>query len=186
MKYLKKPVVALLVAVILVFSSTAISVNVKLGKKCDEVIEGFYYGVRYQGILRKPIYTCLDSLIEYSEEVVLIASNYGLDTREVSSSASELRREISFENHDIGDIYEEYESFYDALYSLMFELSAVELSQRHLELMRKYETEINCCKDDIENSCYNESVRSFYKKFDRFPVNIFAEVFDVDYPDYFA
>ena len=47
MKFFKRPAVAVILTVIIVICSSLISVNAKLGSRCDRVIDGFYDGVRY-------------------------------------------------------------------------------------------------------------------------------------------
>jgi hypothetical protein len=65
-------------------------------------------------------------------------------------------------------------------------LNETELSDRHLEFMSDAVKQINSFKANIDNSGYNESVNAFRKKFNRFPTNIFADILDIDYPEYFA
>ena len=47
MEFLKKRPAAIILAVIIVIGSTFLSVNVKLGKACQKVTDGFYSGVTY-------------------------------------------------------------------------------------------------------------------------------------------
>ena len=186
MKFFKNPIVAVLLAIVIIISSTAISITVKLNNKCNEVIDGFYYGTRLNGQLMKSVYYNLNDLCELTSNVIVIADNYGISTKELSEELKELRAEISYHNDDIDGIYEEYDSFYNALFAVLLELSNTGLSERHLEYMASASDQISAIRSNIENSGYNESVRNFHKKFNKFPVKIFAEIFDIDYPEFFA
>ena len=185
-KFFRNPFVAILLSVLIVLGSTAITSSVKLNNKCNEVVDGFYYGTKLNGQLMKSVYYNLGDLNEISGEIALIADNYGIDTTELYCSSEELKNNISYHNCDIEDIYDCYERLYNALFSVVMELSSTQLSQRHLEFMASASDQVNAIKLSIDNSGYNESVRSFHKKFDRFPVNIFSDIFDIEYPEYFA
>lgn len=186
MKLLKNPLIAVLLTIIIVLSSTVISTSVKLNNKCDAVIDGFYEGRLQQGIVYTSLYADICSMYELASEVALVAENYGVNTTELNKSISELKEELSYRNTDISDIYADYTWFYSSLRAVEIELSGIGLSQRHMEYMTAVSQQIAQLKSSIDNSSYNESVRTFYKKFDRFPVNIFADLFDVEYPEYFA
>ena len=186
MKLLKNPVIAVLLTVLIVLSSTIITTSVKLNNKCNAVIDEFYEGRLKQGIIYTSIYADICSMYELGSEVALVADNYGVNTKDLVNSINELKNELSYRNTDISDIYADYSWFYGSLRAVEIELSSIGLSQRHMEYMTTVSQQIAQLKYSIDNSSYNESVRTFYKKFDRFPVNIFAELFDIDYPEYFA
>lgn len=186
MKLLKNPIIAVLLTILIVFSSTVVSASVKLSNKCDAVIDGFYEGKLKQGIVYTSIYADICSMYELGSEVALVADNYGVKTKELVDSIAELKEELSYRNTDISDIYADYTWFYSSLRAVEIELSSIGLSQRHMEYMTAVSQQIAQLKFSIDSSDYNESVRSFYKKFDRFPVNFFADIFDVEYPEYFA
>lgn len=186
MKLLKNPVIAVLLTVLIVLSSTIITTSVKLNNKCNAVIDEFYEGRLKQGIIYTSIYADICSMYELGSEVALVADNYGVKTKDLVNSINELKNELSYRNTDISDIYADFNWFYSSLRAVEIELSNIGLSQRHIEYMSAVSQQIAQLKYSIDNSSYNESVRTFYKKFDRFPVNIFAELFDIDYPEYFA
>ena len=186
MKLLKNPVIAVLLTILIVLSSTVISASVKLNNKCDAVIDGFYEGKLKQGLVYTSIYADICSMYELGSEVALVADNYGVKTKELVDSIAKLKEELSYRNTDISDIYTDFAWFYSSLRAVEIELSSIGLSQRHMEYMTTVSQQIAQLKFSIDNSDYNESVRNFYKEFDRFPVNIFADIFDVEYPEYFA
>lgn len=186
MNILKKPIVAILLSAVIVSLSSVISIDSKLTNQSDEVINGFYYGARKNGQLQQALYNSLNELCDLSAEIGITAENYGISTKDFFLSLDELQNELDEHSDDIDTIYDKYETFYNALFTVVVKLSDTELSQRHLEFMSTASAQINTIKHNIENSGYNESVASFYKKYDRFPANFFADVFDIDYPEYFA
>lgn len=186
MKFLKKPFVAVLLTIATVLCSTAISINIKLNNKCESIIDEFYEGGIAQGVVFDSTYGNLCSMYELAEEIVLVADNYGVDTRELSSSISTLKEALNYKNSDMSEIYSDYSDFYSSLRAVEIELSNIQLSQRHMEYMNSASGQISYLKSCVDNSNYNESLRTFYKKFDRFPVNVFADIFNIDYPEYFA
>ncbi len=186
MKFLKKPFAAVLLSIIIVLCSTVISINVKLNNKCESLIDKFYEGGIEQGFVVDSIYGNLCRMYELAEEIVLVADNYGVDTRELSSNINALKETINYKNHDMSEIYSNYSDFYSSLRAVEIELSNIQLSQRHMEYMNSASEQISYLKSCVDDSNYNESVRTFYKKFDRFPVNIFADLFNIEYPEYFA
>ena len=186
MKFLKIPVVAVLIAVLVVFISTTVSISIKLHNKCETVTDGFYSGVMQHGSLTGSIQKDLNNLCDIASEVIIVADNYGINTKKLSSSTGTLRHDISYRNYNISGIYLSYSEFYNALRDVQIELSNTGLSQRHVQYMTEATEQIIILKQRIENAGYNESVKTFYKKFDRFPVTLFANFFDVTYPEYFA
>ncbi len=186
MKFLKKPFVAVLLTVLIVLCSTAISINTKLNNKCESIIDVFYEGGMQQGFIVDSTYGNLCNMYELAAEIVLVADNYGVDTWELSSSINALKEALNFKNDDMSEIYSDYSEFYSSLRTVEMELSNIQLSQRHMEYMNSASEQLSYLKSCVDNSNYNESVRTFYKKFGRFPVNAFADIFSIDYPEYFA
>lgn len=186
MKALRNPLAALLLSVLVVLVSTTVSINVKLNNKCSKVIDGFYSGLVQDVALGGSIHTKLNELCGLAGDIALVAENYGIDTRALLSATDTLSVELAYRNDDIDSIYDCYEDMYNSLFAIVMKLSETGLSQRHIEFMSAASERINDIKTSIEKSGYNESVREFYKKFDRFPVNVFADFFDIDYPEYFA
>ena len=186
MNLLKNPIIAVLLTILIVLSSTIISISIKLNNKCEAVIDDFYEGKLQHGIVYTSLYADICSMYELASEVSLVAENYGVNVKELNASISELKEELGFKNDDISEIYADYTSMYSYLRAVEIELSGIGLSQRHMEYMTEISAQIAQLKSSIDSSSYNDVVRNFYKKFDRFPVNTFAAIFDVEYPEYFA
>ena len=183
MNILKNPVIAVFLCLLIVFTSTVVSINVKLVNKCEEITESFYVS---KNSAKSSIYGDIVNMYELAEEITVVANNYGVDTRKLSSNISALKSELNFNNPEIENIYEAYSAFYDELWSVELKLSEIQLSQRHIEYMNTASKQVYSLKLSIDNADYNNSVRTFYKRFDRFPVTLFADIFDIDYPQYFA
>ena len=183
MNILKNPVIAIFLCVLIVLSSTVISINVKLNKKCQEIVDSFYVAKSNSST---SIYGDIVSMYELAEDIIVVADNYGIDTGKLTASISSLKNEVNFNNPEIDDIYEAYSAFYNELWDVELKLSEIQLSQRHMEYMNGAAKQVFELKTSIDNAEYNNTVRTFYKRFDRFPVNIFADIFDIDYPEYFA
>ncbi|MED9994149.1 MAG: hypothetical protein U0I98_06050 [Oscillospiraceae bacterium] len=186
MDFFKKPAVAVILSLIVIFASTLISVSAKLNNKCDKVTDGFYSGVRYKGENHDAIAEEISSLCAVTDEIVPIASNYGIDTAALSDSSQRLRALVSSGSRDIGSVYQTYSEFITALKDVEAQLHATGLSSRHEEAMSEYSDEIADCVDDINTACYNDSVREFLRKYDKFPTRNWADFLGVSFPEYFS
>lgn len=186
MNFFKKPFVAIVVCILVVIISTTVSINSKLSNKYGDVIDNFYEGKISNGFVVDSIYGNIVNMYELADEVVIIADNYGVDTRELVSNIARIKDNLSYKNTDISEIYDIYADFYNSLWAVEIELSGIQLSQRHMEYMSSAADQIYNLKLSIEKADYNEGVNTFYKKFDRFPAKFFIEIFDIGYPDYFA
>ena len=186
MNFFKKPFVAVVLCVLVVICSSALTINSKLNKKYDAVIDSFYEGKISNGFVVDSIYGNIVNMYELADEIVIVADNYGVDTRSLVSSIADMREKLNFKNNDISEIYDAYTNFYNSLWGVEIELSGIQLSQRHMEYMSSAAEQIYNLKLSIENADYNETVNTFCKKYDRFPANIFLDMFNIGYPEYFA
>lgn len=186
MDFFKKPAVAVILSLIVIFASTLISVSAKLNNKCDKITDGFYSGVRYKGENHDAIAEEITSLCAVTDEIVPIASNYGIDTAALSDSCQQLRALVSSGSRDIGGVYQVYSGFISALKDVEAQLHATGLSSRHEEAMSEYSDEIADCVDDINTACYNDSVREFLRKNDKFPTRNWADLLGISFPEYFS
>ena len=186
MNFFKKPAVAVILSLIVIFASTLISVSAKLNNKCDKVSDGFYSGVKYKGEKHDAIADEICSLCAVSDDIVPIASNYGIDTASLSDSSQQLYTLVSSGSRDIGSVYQVYSEFITALKNVETQLHAAGLSSRHEEAMNEYSEEISSCVDDINTACYNDSVREFLRKYDKFPTRNWADFLGISFPEYFS
>lgn len=186
MNFLKKPFVAVLLCVVMVLASTLISVDVKLGKACDNVTYSFYDGVRYQGQLLPSIADEIRELCSVTEEMIPIAKNYGIPTDQVSELCEDIKRMINSRDTDIDEVYGVYAVFYPEVKELENQLMSSGLSQHHSEAMPGYSARIAAAKDAVDSARYNENVTEFLDRNDHFPVNLWAELVGAEFPDYFS
>lgn len=161
MKLLKNPVIAVLLAVIIVLSSTFLSARIKLEKASDKITDGFYQGVVYNGYKRKSISSQLKNYSGAVSGLVSIANNYGIATEEASALNGELLSSLSEAQSDISSIYRYYSSLDTAVSALERELSDAELNERDAEGVKQYTGTIDGANSVIAESGYNESVYKY-------------------------
>ena len=154
MKLLKNPVIAVLLAVIIVLSSTFLSARIKLEKESDKITDGFYQGVVYNGYKRKSISSQLKNYSGAVSGLVSIANNYGIATEEASGLNGELLSSLSEAQSDISSIYRYYSSLDTAVSALERELSDA-------EGVKQYTGTIDGANSVIAESGYNESVYKY-------------------------
>ena len=185
-KFLQKPVVALLLALLIVVGSTLLSADLKLTRQCEKVINGFYDGVKYDGVQHPSIASCLSELCDLAEQMVVIANNYGLETEALTEKTEGLRLSISYRDAFIRLIYSDYSDFNTPLMVLEDALNHTELSDRHSEQMALISEQIAALKSDIASSGYNETVNAFLRRNAHFPTEQLADLLDIDLPELFA
>ena len=186
MKLLKKPFFAVLLCILLVLCSTLISANIKLSNACTKVVDGFYDGMQYQGETQEGIAADLKELCAVTEDMIVIANNYGIKTADVNTQCQALKAALNARNQDIANVYSIYSQFYSLMKTLENDLHSTGLSQRHTTTMSEYSQQLSAIKTAIDSSGYNESVTVFLEKNDRFPENMVAELVNVQFPAHFA
>ncbi len=187
MSFFKKPFVALLLCVILVWASTAISVKAKFQDKCDDVIDTFYTGVNIPGEGVAPsIYDQLRELNSIAAGMCIIADNYSVSSEDVRDYNDFLEMALVYSEDDVDYIYSEYSGLWKALMAMEDALDRSPLSDRHLTSMADYSARLDEIDANIANAGYNESVRLFYQRNDSFPTLQLAETFGVQLPEYFS
>lgn len=183
MNLLKKPFVAVLLSALIICSSTLLSVDVKLGKECQNITDGFYDGVVYENYQHKSIASQIKNICGAADGMVTIANNYDIDTDAVTAATAEMKSALSFGS--VSYLYGLYEDLLSALKSLEEQLSLTELSDRDAEGFDQYSSTISGAQSVIDSSGYNESVRAFYRDVVHFPADFFAALVGVDLPELF-
>ena len=186
MSFFKKRPVAVVITLIVVIAATLLSVNVKLGSKCRDVIGGFYDGVEYKGYTQKGIATHLRNINAYADGLVTIASHYGLDTEDVEDASEWLKLALDYSRDDIAYIYDTYQDLNKALVGLEYQLDRTDLSERDADGVQQYTASITGAQSSIESAGYNESVREFLRSYDRFPESFLGSLAGVKMPEYFS
>ena len=183
MNLLKKPFVAVLLSALIICSSTLLSVDVKLGKECQNITDGFYDGVVYENYQHKSIASQIKNICGAADGMVTIANNYSIDTDAVTAATAEMKSALSFGS--VSYLYGLYEDLLSALKPLEEQLSLTELSDRDAEGFDQYSSTISGAQSVIDSSGYNESVRAFYRDVVHFPADFLADLVGVDLPELF-
>ena len=187
MNFFKRPFVAVLLTILIVVCSTLISVNVKLQSKCDAVSDIFYDGVRISGVEYPAMAEPMKQLCALTDDVVLIAYNYGIDTGELSQRLEDLELAMQYSADDVNYIGICYGEYFKELRAVENQLQSIGLSERHQAAMDEYSAQIAACSETIARGAvgYNEKVRSFLKSYDKFPTDFWADVTGTWFPGYF-
>ena len=183
MNLLKKPFVAVLLSALIICSSTLLSVDVKLGKECQNITDGFYDGVVYENYQHKSIASQIKNICGAADGMVAIANNYDIDTDAVTAATAEMKSALNFGS--VSYLYGLYEDLLNALKPLEEQLSLTELSDRDTDGFDQYSSTISGAQSVIDNSGYNESVRAFYRDVVHFPADFLADLVGVDLPELF-
>ena len=183
MNFLKKPFVAVLLSALIICGSTLLSADIKLGRECQNITDGFYEGVVYENYQHKSIASQIRNICGAADGMVTIANNYDIDTDPVSAATAEMKSALSFGS--VSYIYGLYEELLSALKPLEEQLSLAALSDRDKDGYAQYSSTISGAQSVIENAGYNESVRAFYRDEMHFPADFLAELVGVDLPELF-
>ena len=184
MNFLKKPFVAVLLSALIICSSTLLSADIKLGRECQNITDGFYEGVVYENYQHKSIASQIRNICGAADGMVTIANNYDIDTDAVRAATDEMKSALTYGS--VSYLHYLYEDLLQTLKPLEDQLSRAELSDRDAEGFAQYSSTINGAQSVIENSGYNESVRAFLRDEIHFPADFFAELAGVELPELFA
>ena len=187
MNFFKRPFVAVVLSALIVVCSTLVSVSVKLESKCDGVNDIFYEGVRISGVEYPAMAEPMKQLCALTDDIILIANNYGIDTGELSQRLDDLELAMQYSADDVSYIGSCYGEYFKALRTVENQLQSTGLSERHQAAMDEYSAQIETCSETIDQGAkgYNEKVRSFLKSYDKFPTSFWADVTGTWFPGYF-
>ena len=166
MRFFKRPLVAIILAVIIVIFSSFLSFNVKFGRLCDDVIYGFYDGVYYDGELHQSIADCIENVLNSSNVISDTAGVYDLDTEDFLDYKEFLELSIKYSEKDISYISSCYEDFMAETKELLKELRTADLSESDRKTVGEASAAIAEQTELIRTSGYNETVKSFQRKYD--------------------
>ena len=183
MNFLKKPFVAVLLSALIICSSTLLSADIKLGRECQNITDGFYEGVVYENYQHKSIASQIRNICGAADGMVTIANNYDIDTDAVRAATDEMKNALTYGS--VSYLHYLYEDLLQAVKPLEDQLSRAELSDRDAEGFAQYSSTISGAQSVIENSGYNESVRAFLRDEIHFPADFFAELAGVELPELF-
>ena len=183
MDFLKKPFVAVVLSALIVISSTLVSTNVKLGKKCAKLTDSFYESAVLRRSGGSPIANEIKDICAAAEGLSRIAHSNGLGTEKAELAATEMTACLSKSN--VQFIYQAYVHLLKTTDALISELSALSLSERDAEAMDGYIAELESSAEAIAASDYNDNVRKFYREQLRFPAKQLAGLAGVEIPQLF-
>ena len=186
MDILKKRSVAILLSLLIVLGSTAATVSSKISKASNAVTKTFYDGVNHSGYMHKSIASQLNQILVSADGLVTIASNYGLNTSDVTASCRNLKAALSEYADDIGDIYELYDDLMRASNALIYDLQGQELSERDASGFSQYIGVLDGANGVISEAGYNEAVREFCDDNSGLLESVFVELLDIDLPETFS
>ncbi|MEA5152440.1 MAG: hypothetical protein VB039_07545 [Oscillospiraceae bacterium] len=186
MNFFKKPAVAVLMAIVIVLSSTLLSVDVKFGRECQNISDGFYDGVKANGYMQKSISTHLRNLCGYADGLVTIAGNYDIDAAAASDASEQLKLGLSYSTGEAAYLFQCYETLLGSVKQLEDQLGRAQLSERDASGVEQYSSSIAGVESSIQSAGYNESVREFLRESVQFPAGFFAELMNIKLPEYFA
>lgn len=185
MKLLKKPIVALLLSAFAIIAATLFSVEAKLDKEMQAVTDGFYEGVTYSGYQHPSIYSQLSNIIGAADGMCAIAKNNGADCSALSEAASDLKSNLSTMHEYISSIYWSYEQLCSALSDFTPTINEMGLDARDSEGMTAYLDTIKSAQRVIDDSGYNQSVRTYKSSMGPL-AEFFTDVCGLYGPEYFA
>jgi len=186
MSILKTKPVAILIAAVLVISTTFLGAKISLEEEGREVADLFYEGVERDGYFHPSIYSQLEIRADAANGLASVARNHGLE----SACEDIVRaREFLFYSGGAGSFYYNDQELEKAFYVLKSELDGVELSESEKLAVENYVSSFENAKHVIDNSGYNDAVREFYRdEVYQFPAEFFYynSPFFIDTPSYFG
>ena len=150
---LKNPIVAAILCVIIVVSSTVINAHVRLDSWCDSFRDEFHAA---GGIAEQ-----LDRISTASTGIVKIAESYGLETAETEDLCQSLRYAVAYtEPSGLADLYRLLNG---EVSDLSMTLRQKDLSQKDQTMLDAYSAEIEEAKSAISSDSYNTDVTHFLR-----------------------
>lgn len=153
MSFLKKPLVAFLICLIIVCSSSVISVHAKLDPKCEAVTDSFSAA---GGIAEQ-----LETVCTACSGIVQLAESHGLQTNETGDLCKALR--YSIPNTSPSGLANLYQFVLGQVREIEVSLRQKDLSEKDAELLEAYSAELKTAQSAISANSYNSLVTSFLR-----------------------
>lgn len=180
MNFLKKPYVAVIIAVLAVIGSTLLSVDIRFGRSCREISDGFYDGIGN----KKSIAYQLNNYCSAADGLVTVARSAGIDADNVSELCYVLSEDIG--SASVSVIYADYSALRSALTELMHTMDSSSTVDKSTEMYKTYTGDLMSIPGVIDDAGYNESVRAFIRDKYHFPLNILAPIVGAELPEIFG
>ena len=178
-KILNNPVFAVSLTVVLMIVSVLLNTRVKLGRQCDALCNLFYG--------ESMISDSLETLCGASEQLVILGDRYQLDEADdTMNSIRSVREMLQQRSYEAEDIYARYYELLKSTFSLEGILARSALSEEDADTFVSAQHTAAEAKATIDNSSYNDVVRTFLNRNHRFPTPQLASVCGVHMPELFA
>ncbi len=182
MDFFKKPVVAVILAVILCSGILAFNTRAKLGVEVAAVEDGFFEDIDGQ----RSIYSRLQEKLSASNGVWTVLVKYD------DEAADELYYDRDYlvwacEEADISSMKYANEDLDKSFAKAVGILDGLELADDERRLVNDYETAYNGAQKMIEENSYNSEVLDFIRgTYNKFPTRELAEFAEVNPPETFS
>ena len=184
-KFLSNPVVAMLIAVVVVIASVLINTKVRFGPICENVREGFDLGIGSEAAIASELKT----LCNAAERLTILAGQNDTaadEAGELESCIEEMRLQLANEDRPLHALYTCYETILRDCFALESALARLPLSEADTESLSAAQHDAASAKAAIDDSSYNDSVYSFQKRYHHFPTVQLAGLAGVSMPELFA
>ena len=161
MKILKNPVVEVALSLLIIFGSSFLSAKVRLNNEAQEVMNGFYTGIEYEGYKHNSIHSQLENICGAVSGLMTTAKNNKVDTSELATLNDDLHNSISDPHSNIASMYPKYSALMAAFDSLVARLETMPLNERDQKALETYSGTVKGANMVIRESGYNDSVRSY-------------------------
>ena len=191
-KILKNPAVALIITFVLVFVSLQLNTRIKFGGQCDEISAQLYNSAGSPCIADG-----MRTLCSATEKMLTLAGQLGIDVSTLDSDGkyadeqaadliSDIRSALRYEDGSARYLYYLYEALLSKTYAMETALARSALSDADSAAFLAAKEEASQARTLVENADYNDIVRTFLKRYDRFPTSLIASFAGVSMPNLFA
>ena len=183
----KKRPVALLIAALMISSSTLYSVHRTLGAVCQEISDGFYTGVVDSGwgTTRRSINSQLTKRSEAAAGLVTVLNQFD-ELSDISDALRTAQRNLRDNSTGIQQSYKLNKQLSEAFTVALQALNELNLNERDQRMIDEFKTSFNGAQSVIDSSGYNESVREFERStLNVFPTNILKGIVGGKLPQLF-
>ena len=192
-KFLSNPAVALIITVVLVLVSLVLNTRVRLGGQCDEITATLYSSEDGSPCIADG----LRSLCSASEKMLTLSRQLGIDAdkldsdseysdEEIENLIADTRASLRYGDGSARYLYYLYEALLSKTYAMETALGRASLSSADTEAFLTAKEEAAQAQALIAGTDYNDTVRAFLKKYDRFPTSAIASFSGVTMPKLFA
>ena len=182
-RILSRPSAALLIAVIVVIATILLQTRFRFGRICESVNDQFYHGARGETSIASELSILADS----AEVLSGLAHLYGLEeSKDIVNVISSLREQLLLESNDTSVIHDLYKTLLSDTFTLESLLSRQELRETDAETFSTAQHNAAMAKAAIDASSYHETVRTFLKRYDRFPTSGLASLVGLKMPQVFS